>query len=342
MNISNHIIALLQINEQVVVPGLGTFIVEYNSAKINSADNVLSPPSKKVIFDSFTPDDNILTEYVSKNEGITLEEANLQIKDYVENILTSIQKNNECEIIGLGKFIITKDNQIAFLAFEKNFSDEHFGLPEFAASEIKKNNCKEDEQKKFDKSQNSSNNSLKRKNIRKTIFISLLFLILSIVFFIFFFTDIFRGNYGENKDTTDNILQNEKISIKENKISSENISQNNVTKDTINKENQTNNKVNSSNDIQEVKPEKKIIEQKKTDKQVGYYLVAGSFKQEENAIKRVNELIAKGYKYAGVTRSNQKGLFIVYYGMYSNISEAEKQKDIIKKEENPETWILKN
>ncbi len=340
MNISTHIINLLQLNEQVVVPGLGTFIVEYNTAKINSADNTFSPPSKKVIFDSFTPDDSMLAEFISKNNSISFDEANLQIKEFVGSILTSIQKNNEYDIIGLGKFIITKESQIAFITFEKNFSDDHFGLPEFVASEIIRNNGKEKAQIITDRDKNKLDKkiSFKRKIIKQAVTFSILFLIIGIIFFVFFFTDLFRGNIGDNKGVTDNILQNEKVATQENIPQIDN-SNENAKKDTFIPEKQT---IKEEHIKVEVKPEKEKVTQKVQRNQENYYLVAGSFKQEENAIKRVNELIAKGYKYAGVTRNNNKGLYIVYYGAYSNRNEAEKQQENIKKTENPETWILKN
>lgn len=333
MDISNHIINLLQSNEQVVVPGLGTFVVEYNSAKINTIDNTFSPPSKKVIFDSFTPEDNILAEYISKNEGVPLEDANFQIKEFVENILNSIQGNKECDIKGLGKFIITKENQIAFFAFEKNFSDEHFGLPEFAASEVSKNNNKEKNQLSTEKAERDNKNVFNTKKRRKLIIFPIVVIIFSLFLFLVFFTDIFRSKITDNKSTTDIALQNEKVSPQNHstQIFSKDtvIQQDNVAKEEVSPK-------------KELKPEKSLIEQKNLSKQSNFYLVAGSFKQEENAIKRVNELIAKGYKYAGVTRNNNKGLYIVYYSAYTTRLEAEKQQEIIKKEENPETWILKN
>jgi cell division septation protein DedD len=351
MKISNHIVNLLKLNEQVVVPGLGTFIVEYNSAKINPLDNTFSPPSKKVIFDSFTPDDNILAEYIAKNENISINEANSLIKAFAEEILTSIQQNKECDIQGLGKFVITNENQIVFIAFEKNFSDEHFGLPEFAANEVIKNNNRE-------KAQNNNDNNKKiiksgSAKIKKIGIISSLVVLISVVLFLIFFTDIIRKKVNNNENLTEEISQNEKIIKQSNEVPVENntqeIKHDSVVqeKETIKEEKPLNSEKESvKKEEKPVKPEKKVekqvVEPKKQTVKESYFLVAGSFKQEENAIKRVNELISKGYKYAGVTRNNNKGLFIVYYGAYSNREEAEKQQQIIKKDENPEAWILKN
>ncbi|AVM51305.1 SPOR domain-containing protein [Capnocytophaga sp. oral taxon 878] len=75
-----------------------------------------------------------------------------------------------------------------------------------------------------------------------------------------------------------------------------------------------------------------------------YQVIAGAFREEKNAQKRVQELQKLGYKNAFVLGTNAKGLYQVSYGGYDSMDEAKLlQKEIkeSKEEKNLEGgWIL--
>lgn len=71
----------------------------------------------------------------------------------------------------------------------------------------------------------------------------------------------------------------------------------------------------------------------------GFYIIAGSFKDEGNASKFVSQLIDKNFDAAIIGR-NKYGLYRVAYAGFATRAEAERQLAIIRKEINPSAWIF--
>ena len=81
--------------------------------------------------------------------------------------------------------------------------------------------------------------------------------------------------------------------------------------------------------------------QNKTQETGDYFIVAASFKSEENANKSVEKLKSKGFNGAGITQQQGNTMFIVYYQSYASKEDAYKALQQIIKDENPESWLLK-
>ena len=76
------------------------------------------------------------------------------------------------------------------------------------------------------------------------------------------------------------------------------------------------------------------------EKQSGnYHIVAGAFRVEANSAKKVQELRTKGFK-AREIGVNKYGLHEVVYASYDDRLEALKALHKIKRENNPEAWLL--
>ena len=75
-------------------------------------------------------------------------------------------------------------------------------------------------------------------------------------------------------------------------------------------------------------------------KQVGnYHIVAGAFRIKENATKKLNELLDKGYS-AKAIGVNKYGLHMVVYSSYENRLDAYKNLREVKNSENKDAWLL--
>jgi hypothetical protein len=70
-----------------------------------------------------------------------------------------------------------------------------------------------------------------------------------------------------------------------------------------------------------------------------YHIMAGAFRDEANAQRIFENLSEKGYKAKRIER-NKHGLYPVLYGSFTTYAEAEKLKNEIRANENPEAWIL--
>lgn len=82
-------------------------------------------------------------------------------------------------------------------------------------------------------------------------------------------------------------------------------------------------------------PEKPVTQPAITGKR--YYVVAGVFREEQNADNLVIELRNQGYNAEKFCKIGN--LHAVSFGVYTSRSEAEREMQRIKKEENPEAWI---
>ena len=72
----------------------------------------------------------------------------------------------------------------------------------------------------------------------------------------------------------------------------------------------------------------------------GYYIIAGSFKNVNNARKLVNKLRSFGYN-ALIADTNKYGMYRVAYEKFSDMAEAEQRLVAIRKEENHAAWIMR-
>ena len=71
-----------------------------------------------------------------------------------------------------------------------------------------------------------------------------------------------------------------------------------------------------------------------------YFIIAGSFKSYNNAVKLVKHLKSNGYD-ALIAGSNQYGMTRVAYAGYRTRQEAVQQLSIIRQQNNPSAWIMK-
>lgn len=72
-----------------------------------------------------------------------------------------------------------------------------------------------------------------------------------------------------------------------------------------------------------------------------YYIIAGSFSNEKNAHRLVNDLKLKGFD-AQIADTNANGMFRVAYIGIKNLHEAKEKLYAIREEDNPDAWIFRN
>ena len=84
--VQNHIKELLFEQDCVVIPEFGGFVTNFDCAKINSNNRFIAPPQKWLAFNVLLKnDDGLLSNYIAKEENITVSQANLKVKTFVED-----------------------------------------------------------------------------------------------------------------------------------------------------------------------------------------------------------------------------------------------------------------
>jgi cell division protein FtsN len=73
--------------------------------------------------------------------------------------------------------------------------------------------------------------------------------------------------------------------------------------------------------------------------QVHYHIVAGGFRAQENADKKVAQLTEKGFE-ASNLGINKHGLHLVAYGSFTNVEEALQYLRQIKRTESSDAWLF--
>ncbi len=140
MRINQYISELLFTNDCVIIPGLGGFVANTRSAFLNPAQHTFSPPTKKIAFNaSLRVNDGLLAHYVSRNGGVTYQEAINAIQLYVDDIFRLLAIGEKIEIQNVGSISLDIEQHIQFEPdASTNFLMDSFGLTTVHSPAIKR------------------------------------------------------------------------------------------------------------------------------------------------------------------------------------------------------------
>lgn len=88
-----------------------------------------------------------------------------------------------------------------------------------------------------------------------------------------------------------------------------------------------------------VKKEEIIVQPAKVVQSKQYHIIAGAFKEKENAVKLIDQLKTKNFS-AGYAGQTSGGLWRVAYASYSDETTALQQLEAVKNNENRQAWLL--
>ena len=126
--IYQHIEKLLAHHDYVVVPGLGGFVVQRQSAQC--LNDRVTPPSCTVAFNPLMQHtDGLLVIEIARNEGITYRQANELLDRSIAECKQSLSVQHTLQFGRLGKLHINNDQTIIFTpATNADFLPQNFGL----------------------------------------------------------------------------------------------------------------------------------------------------------------------------------------------------------------------
>jgi CCDC81-like prokaryotic HU domain 2/CCDC81-like prokaryotic HU domain 1/SPOR domain len=309
MNIENYIAALLYRYQCVTVPGFGAFLTETQSAKIIQNTNLFLPPKKIISFNAYLKNnDGLLANHVAQYEKISYEKAVEWIENQVSDWKKSLQTSKALELKKIGSFVLTSDANLVFNPNNQvNYLAQSFGLSSFVSPFIKRDLFKNDF--KFEEKINQIEEEEEEENSSRFSFLKI--------------AAVLVVGLG--------ILGGVGYPLYENKISEQTLAaQINVQKEVQNKIQQATFFIDT--------PTFKATETTSEDGKMPYHVMAGSFRDETNAEKILQDLIAQGYPAKRLQTRN--GLFPVAYGSYTNFIIADSIKIKVQQELNPDAWIL--
>ncbi|MCU0445343.1 MAG: HU family DNA-binding protein [Microscillaceae bacterium] len=129
-NIKEYLYEWFLENDRLTVPGLGQFEASYVGATIQPGMHKLTPPNKIITFNpTQQADDGVLASYIAQETGISPQEAQQAIRDFVENIKANLQTSKKIKLKGFGMLVLQPDGSIGFRSEEDtNYLGDSFGL----------------------------------------------------------------------------------------------------------------------------------------------------------------------------------------------------------------------
>lgn len=307
MQLATYVKDLLYRYECVIIPGFGAFLTQYQSATIDGENHTMFPPGKQVSFNRMLQtNDGLLANYVATVDGLSYESALQQIRNYTAQLSLSLAEDKEVVIPQIGTFTLNKEQSVQFIPSQKEtFSTASFGLSSVASIPVQREVYKK-QVEALEENAPLLFTPQRRKKAPYLRYAAIGLIALTLVGF-------GGAKWYEGDVANHNFVQKQKAdSLVDVQIQAATFA------------------------IPNPLPAINIIVPKETGR---YHLVAGAFRIEANAHKKIAQLSDKGYtaKYIG---ANRYGLHQVVYSSYETRLEAQKVLRTIKRTENRDAWLL--
>lgn len=305
MRLATYISDLLYRYECVIVPEFGGFVTNETSAKLNRFTHTFYPPTKQITFNSHLQNnDGLLANHIASVENISFSEAVSSIKNEIDSWKRSL-KNESIELSKIG--IISKDQQ-GNIIFEpttsQNYLTSSYGLSTFNSPVVKRGEYL-DKAKELKAVVPLVPEVTKRKTpvfLKYAASAAILFAIGSVTW----------DTYNENQYQQQLLAEKAQQKAVDTEIQQATfVIENPLPTITLNVTKEVHN----------------------------YHVVAGAFREVENADKKVKDLIEKGFN-AQILGVNKWGLTQVAFSSFNSRVEAINNLKTIKKTVSSDAWLL--
>lgn len=345
--IDKHISALLYHHECVVVPSFGAFITRYYSAEINPSTHMFRPGGKRVSFNQrVNQNDGVLAQYISKQEGISYNEAIESITISIRAWKKMLRSGKKINLAKVGLLYMDDEARLQFSpSLEVNYDVHSFGLAIFRAPSVQREAAIEQSINKVIESHKKSKNQpiLKRPFFRWAAVLAPL-----IGLGIYAFTALapakvgFNGfssllpAYSASKPAEQEVVAVEPHVLPEFVFMSEPFVENEVAEHTVERKAEP-----TPIERKEVVHQKPATPAVNNQQGLKYHIVVGSFKEEENALKYVR-LLQRNYGVEGYIAAGKTNFYRVAVAGFSTRAKADKQLSDIKQQVNSAAWVYRN
>lgn len=305
MDVVNHINELLFRYECVIIPGFGAFLTHHQSAYVDKQTKALMPPSKTLSFNrQLQTNDGLLASHLAKTYGLSYQEALQDLREHVQIWTAQLENKTPLRFAELGVLESNLEGKWQFTPDPKNiFQATSFGLGPIERVVVNRETLSVPAQEVI------SINSAKEKNHGASRYIRYTGTAVAIALLLGF------GGFAWYKNDTQQY----------------NLAQQKLAEQQLEKQIHT-----ASFTIANPLPTITLSFQKEKRP---YHIVAGAFREVENAEKSVSQLQQKGYT-ARILRENSYGLHEVIYNSYATKREAINELHKIVRTQNENAWLL--
>lgn len=128
--LSKMVKELILDNDEVSLPGVGSFVAELVPSSFSDKGYTINPPYKRLSFrKKADASDNVLIDFYAKSNNVDKETASKIVIDFLSEMQTVLELRKSIVFPGLGKLRATKENIFFFVADEDlDIYPEGFGL----------------------------------------------------------------------------------------------------------------------------------------------------------------------------------------------------------------------
>lgn len=129
---------LLKRHNCVIVPGLGGFVANYQSAKMHPTSYIFNCPTKGLAFNiNLKNNDGLLTNTVASLSQVSMAEAETMVSDYVMQVQEMLQEKKPVKIPGIGRLLTDIENKVQFIPDNsRNYLLQSYGLYSLTAQPV--------------------------------------------------------------------------------------------------------------------------------------------------------------------------------------------------------------
>ena len=116
-------------NDEVALPGVGTFVAELQPSVFSDKGYTINPPYRRLSFRQRESSDNSLLELYARSNGIDSRQAARIMGDFLSGLRETLVTRKTVIFPGLGRLRATRENNFFFIPDEDlNIYPEGFGL----------------------------------------------------------------------------------------------------------------------------------------------------------------------------------------------------------------------
>lgn len=309
MMIEKYISALLYRYQCVTVPGFGAFLAETVTAQLDSDTHTFYPPKKLLSFNANVKNnDGLLANHIALQEKISYDEAVTLINRNVSSWLAELQNGQPLVLKNLGSLQQNAEGSLVFTPDPPvNYLTDAFGLSAYVSPAVKREDYKAVAEALEEKAPVYITPERKRSTpyLKYAAIFALACTISGAAF----------KMYREDKIAAETlIVQQQAQEEVQQKIQQATFFIDNPFTVTL-----------------PVKKEVIVMP---------YHIVAGAYRDKENAATALAQLNAKGYEDAALLEKNKFDLYPVVYKSYATHEEAQQALNKIRWQDNEEAWLL--
>ena len=325
MNLVQYTKELLYQYECVIIPGLGAFLTQPVAVRIDREKGIFFPPGKVLSFNGLlTHNDGLLANYIAMRKSISYENALQEINEEIVKLRANLDLQNPVILSGIGELILNSEQKIGFIPFDQiNFDKNSIGLNSFSKKPLSEKSTTESITKKTIVMEDTNNEDLAfTPETKKQKPAYLKYAAVGVLAIGLVAVSYFLGN----QYLTDERLKSTELSQEKIKT--------NVQE--------------ASFDLGEIAAlELNVIAEDVEDESVSeivtgdfFSVIAGSFREESNALKMLDKLKEEGFDEATLAKQSPDGLYRVAYGRFETKRKAMQLYYFLTQNLEEEAWYL--